>query len=129
MKKIEITTGNHEDMILISTFLIRNGFTPAYKTKASVNGNGDKFHAGWRDINRGDMAWTANEPIPRDLLENNFVLPETVRLCHFPEHPEVGVAIASDITGETIDSSPFISKRGEPGVVFDFGNGETYTQS
>lgn len=126
MNKVKIIEGNHDEMVMISEFLIKQGFTPVYGLEAS-NWKDDPFGMhdegrGWRSF-KGDLIWRCREPIPRFVIENHFDLPKAIRICHFPDSPEVGVSFISDATSDTelITSDSLQNKLGDKNANFDLG--------
>ena len=124
MTKTNLTDGNHEGMLLITEFLIQQGFTPVYELTAS-KWEDDSFGVhdegrGWRSF-KGDREWRCVEPIPRNQIEDNFELPATVRICSFPDAPEVGISLASDSTYESITSTALEEQLANPAADFSTG--------
>jgi hypothetical protein len=127
MSKIKIKEGNHEEMVLISQFLLNQGFTPVYPLETS-NWKDDQFGVhdvggGWR-ILKNDREWRCVEPIPHELIVSNFDLPPTVRICWFPDSPEFGISLASDATPhyETIGSEALSEHLAQSGEGYDIGS-------
>lgn len=124
MRKIKIEEGSHEEMLKISQFLLRRGFTPVFSLKKG-NGVADGSLAhqeggGWQSQD-GVWEWRSKEPILYDFVVEHFELPPQVQICHFPDHPEAGISLAADGSHHAITSVPLEAQRAGGGAQYDCG--------